>query len=270
MKQQRIAIFGCGWLGEPLAIKLQQQGYQVSVCRRDPQQVERLKQQGLQAYCIEVNEQGVVGDVAGWANQADVAIVMLPPRSKTQEGDRYIEQIQHLAESLATHAISKVMFISTTGVYAQGDHLLTELSPLKANSALVTAEQYIQARFSTLVIRFSGLVNENRTPGRFLAGKQLTAGRTPANLIHQADCIAIIAGLLAQPWQPDVYNASTEHGPARSQLYTLAAQQLGLPAPIFSDEDSQAQRSVSSQKLIKQLNYQFIYPDILKWIANDI
>lgn len=269
MKQQRIAIFGCGWLGEPLATHLQQQGYQVSACRRDQQQIERLKQQGLAVYCIEVDEQGIVGDLAGWAKGAEIAIIMLPPRSKTQSGDLYIKQIQQLVTGLKEQSISKVIFISTTGVYAPGDHLLTEVSPLKEESVLVAAEQCIQTHFSSIVLRFSGLVNENRTPGRFLAGKQLTAGLTPANLIHQADCIAIICGLLAQPWQAGVYNASTEQGPSRAQLYTLAAQQLGLLVPTFSDEDSQPKRSVSSQKLIQQLQYQFIYPDILKWLTND-
>lgn len=269
MKRQKIAIFGCGWLGEPLAMKLMQRGFQVSVCRRDPQQVERLKQQGLDAYAIEVDQAGIVGDLSGWAANAELAIVMLPPRSKTQAGDVYIKQIQQLVIGLKSQAITKVMFISSTGVYASGDYQLTELSPLKDDSPLVAAEQAIQAAFSSIVIRFSGLVNENRTPGRFLAGKQLSAGQTPANLIHQADCIAMMTGLLAQPWQSNVYNASTEHGPSRAKLYTLATKQLGLPAPTFSDEGSQPHRCVSCQKLVQQLDYQFIYPDILKWLTDE-
>ena len=269
MHPAKVAIFGCGWLGEPLALTLQQQGWPVSVCRRDWVQVDRLKHLGLAAYAINATAEGVAGDVTAWCHQADIVIVMLPPRSKSQEPELYEQQINQLILALQRQQITKVMFISTTGVYAQGNHLLTEQSPLKQGSALVNAERAMQAAFSCITLRFSGLVNKNRTPARFLAGKHLDAGLTPTNLIHQDDCIAVITQLLAKPWQASTYNVSTEQGLPRAQFYIQATRHAGLVAPVFSNAQSYPQRYVSSQKILQYLDYQFKYPDILAWLTNE-
>ncbi|MCE0559036.1 NAD(P)H-binding protein [Motilimonas sp. E26] len=269
MNKAKIAIFGCGWLGEPLAFALQAQGWPVSVCRRDTEQVDRLVLSGLDAHVIKVTASQVIGDVGAWCAQAEVVIVMLPPRSKSQTPDIYQQQINQLVIALQSQHVKKVIFISTTGVYAQGDHLLTETSPLKQGSVLVDAEKKMQAAFSSIILRFSGLVDKNRTPARFLAGKQLEAGLTPTNLIHQADCIAVISQLLAQDWQPDIYNVSTENGLARADFYIAATAHAGLIPPVFTNANSQPKRSVSSQKILQYLNYQFQYPNILTWLTNE-
>ncbi|MCE2596552.1 NAD(P)H-binding protein [Motilimonas cestriensis] len=269
MIKAKVAIFGCGWLGEPLALALQQSGWPVSVCRRDEAQVARLKQLGLDAYAINVANDDVTGNVAAWSDQAETVIIMLPPRSKSQQPERYEQQIAQLIQALQKQQVRQVLFISSTGVYAEGNYLLTEQSPLKQNSALVTAEQAMQAAFSSIILRFSGLVNKDRTPARFLAGKHLSGGLTPTNLIHQDDCIDVICQLLTKPWQADVYNLSTENGPSRAHFYVRATQHSGLTPPTFTDDNSFALRSVSSQKILHFLDYQFKHPDILAWLTNE-
>jgi hypothetical protein len=49
------------------------------------------------------------------------------------------------------------------------------------------------SRFKTTVLRFGGLIGEDRNPFKFIAGREnMDNPDAPINLIHQADCIGII------------------------------------------------------------------------------
>ncbi|RJG49555.1 NAD-dependent epimerase/dehydratase family protein [Motilimonas pumila] len=266
---QQIAILGCGWLGQPLALALQNAGYGVKVSRRDPNALAELRQQGLHAYALDITEVGIEGQWQGFCEQVTSMIVMLPPRSKSQHPDRYRLQIDSLCHGLRESHVQRLIFISSTGVYQKHNTPLTETSPLVLESALVYAEQVIQSVRPTCTLRFSGLVGPARIPGRFLAGKQLDAGLTPVNLIHQQDCIGVILAVLAQQTEPKTYNVSSATQATRQDFYTLAARQADLPAPQFSTDNSLPLCRVNSDKLMADLNYQFTYPDITKWLTHD-
>jgi nucleoside-diphosphate-sugar epimerase len=53
------------------------------------------------------------------------------------------------------------------------------------------------SRFKTTILRFGGLIGEDRNPIRFLAGREnLENPDAPINLIHQTDCIGIILRII--------------------------------------------------------------------------
>lgn len=266
---QQIAILGCGWLGQPLAHSLLKKGYGVKVSRRDNAALSKLKQEGLQAYQLDVTASGIIGEWLAFCEQVDTMVVMLPPRSKSQQPERYRQQIDCLCQGLQQTQIKQLVFISSTGVYQKQNTPLTEQSALLADSALVYAEQAIQAILPTCVIRFSGLVGEDRIPGRFLAGKHLDAGLTPVNLIHQQDCIGVITAVLEQQAWPNVFNASSSTQVTRQDFYTFAAEQAKLAAPSFSVDNSLPLCRINSDKLHDSLHYDFLYPDIQQWLTYD-
>ena len=53
----QISIVGCGWLGLPLAINLQESGHNIIATCRSQQKADKLTQLGLNAECFELGDE---------------------------------------------------------------------------------------------------------------------------------------------------------------------------------------------------------------------
>ena len=83
--------------------------------------------------------------------------------------------------------------------------------------------------------------------------------RTP--LIHLDDCLGIIDRIIdTQKWGY-VFNACAPLHPKRSELYTYAAMKRKIPVPRFLNGSSNGFKIVDSSLLIRELGYNFKYPD---------
>ena len=96
-----------------------------------------------------------------------------------------------------------MLFISSTSVYGEENLIVTEETELnpdtESGKQLVQTEQLLQSNlnFKTTILRFGGLIGEDRHPIKFLAGrKNIENPNAPINLIHQDDCIGIIMEIL--------------------------------------------------------------------------
>ena len=117
--------------------------------------------------------------------------------------------------------------------------------------------------FQTTILRFGGLIGEDRHPIKFLAGKtNVENPDAPINLIHQEDCIGIIVEMLNRV-QHDreignvVFNAVTPQHPARKEYYTQKAIENNLSLPIFDDSKKSVGKLISSKKVEEVLAYKF-------------
>jgi nucleoside-diphosphate-sugar epimerase len=91
-----------------------------------------------------------------------------------------------------------VLFISSTSVYNDVDAFVTEETiarpATESGKQLLETEQLLQSNinFKTTILRFGGLIGEDRHPVKFLAVAKSRKSNAPINLIHQEDCIGII------------------------------------------------------------------------------
>jgi nucleoside-diphosphate-sugar epimerase len=148
-------------------------------------------------------------------------------------------------------------------VYPDHNQLAVESDTNGFDSQLVLAENlFLSADFcQTTVIRFGGLIGADRHPVRFLAGRtQLENPEAPINLIHQDDCLAILHHCIQLPFENEVYNAVAPYHPTRVAYYTQMARELQLPIPEFDFSKASVGKTVSSEKLITQLDYTFLKP----------
>ncbi|MEL6925735.1 MAG: SDR family NAD(P)-dependent oxidoreductase, partial [Bacteroidota bacterium] len=113
------------------------------------------------------------------------------------------------------------------------------------------------------VLRMAGLAGGTRKPGRFLAGKkELKNGSAPINLVHQVDCVAIAAGVIARGLWNETYNVVADEHPTRAIFYTYQALKEDLEPPTFVKEDTEPNyKIVSNEKIKSALNYQLRHPD---------
>jgi len=264
-----ISILGCGWLGKPLAVELIKAGYPVSGSTTQENKLRELEPLGINPFLIKFDPLFSGSEAPGFF-QTDTLIITIPPKRKSGQTDIYVEQIRNVVEEVLKSNIQKVLFISATSVYADGDRVVSE-TDADPNSYLVHAENILQqqAKFKTTVIRLGGLVGPGRNPGRFLAGKKdVQGGDHPVNIIHQRDCIGIIKTILDKQVWGEVFNACADHHPTRKEFYSAASALMKLEVPQFSDVDVSKNKVVNGVKVKTQLNYNFVYPDPIEMLGS--
>jgi nucleoside-diphosphate-sugar epimerase len=255
---QQILIVGFGWLGRPLGISLQKEGYPVvGTCRSEEKQ-RQLAGTGLIAEQWEFNQLDAVAP-KGCAS-VDVLIITLPP------GGNYVNwhaAIQLLCASVRMD--TTIIFTSTTGVYRmgleEGITVATEDLPLN-QSPLLQAEQLVRDSGRPYVIlRLAGLVGGERSASRFLAGKKgIKAPKAPVNLVHREDVIQAISACIAKGVTYQVINVCSDQHPAKQDYYTAMAIRAGLEPPQF-EQDHDSGYVVDNSRMKALLGVQLLYPD---------
>ncbi|WPP52297.1 SDR family oxidoreductase [Catalinimonas niigatensis] len=270
-KDQSISILGCGWLGLPLAVHLIGQGYPVKGSTTSPNKLPLLSKQGINSYLISLNPK-INEDYQQEFFNSHTLILNIPPSRRQPDVEQfYPAQIQEVLKAAGNTALKNIIFVSSTSVYPSLNREVKEEDAggeLSASGkALLKVEQMLldQQRFQVSILRFCGLYDKERNPGRFLAGRKLdSSGKDVVNLIHLDDCIGIISMLLKKPAWGEIYNACSDVHPEKESFYALATQNLGLEAPEFSDSAESSYKSVDSTKLKQYLEYRFLHPDPLR------
>jgi nucleoside-diphosphate-sugar epimerase len=270
MKNNKISILGCGWLGLPLAESLVQKGYSVKGSTTDLDKIALLKDKGILPYQIAISDTEIKANYIAGFLDSDILIINFPPKRRPDIVDFHTAQFQLLIPKIIESSIKQVLFVSSTSVYPDTNEIVTEketrIPEKESGKALLIVEKMLleQKRFNTTIVRFSGLIGYDRMPGRFLAGKkEVQNGEAPINVIHQDDCIAIIESIIEKEIWGEIFNASTDIHPKRSTYYELAAEKIGLEKPTFTPTENLCYKIINSDKLKAKLDYQFKYPNPL-------
>jgi nucleoside-diphosphate-sugar epimerase len=240
-QKTNISILGCGWYGQPLAKALITAGHKVKGSTTSPQKTDTLAAEGIEPYLVNFLPGNEHYDDAFFT--CDVLFICIPPKSRGGEGPEFIYKIQGIIKAIKKHGVKNVVFISSTGVYADVNAEVNELNDPQPNTEagriLWQAEELLrqESTFKTTIIRFAGLIGPGRDPGRFFAGKKNIAnGNAPVNLIHLDDCIGLSIAILDRQAYGYLFNGCSPDHPSRSVFYTKAALNSGLEAPEFIDE----------------------------------
>ena len=169
-------------------------------------------------------------------------------------------------------------FSGESSVYPEDNSIITEDSPLnpetESGKQLVAIEKLLQnnPNFKTTIVRFGGLIGEDRHPIPFLAGKRnLENPKAPINLIHQLDCIGIILRIIEKSLRQaqtdsevfgETFNAVAPFHPSREEYYTQKAIEFGLELPQFNLESPTFGKTILSTKIETVLGYTFSKPNL--------
>lgn len=271
----KISILGCGWLGLPLAKALIKKGNSVNGSTTSEDKLSILKDARINPFLVILSEvegnfesDGISENIDSFLAESEILIIDIPPKLRTvdpsSEKKVFVEKIKNLIPFIEKSTIQKVLFVSSTSIYGDDNGLVTEETipnpDTESGKQLVLAEKLLQENqnFKTTILRFAGLIGEDRHPVKFLAGKEnIENPDAPVNLIHQNDCIGIIEAIINQSKWNEVFNAAAPFHPIREEYYTQKAAQMNLPLPNFSSEKSNIKKAISSKKIENSLNYQF-------------
>jgi nucleoside-diphosphate-sugar epimerase len=266
-----ISILGCGWLGLPLAKALLENNFSVKGSTTSVEKLSVLENLGIQAFQIELSETKIQGEVDSFLENSKILIIDIPPKLRGVSKENFVSKIKNLISFIEKSSIEKILFISSTSVYGDTSTALIVTEETKtypdteSGKQLVQAEQLLQSNsnFKTTILRFGGLIGEDRHPIKFLAGrKNIENPNAPINLIHQEDCIGIILKIIELNCWNETFNAVTPFHPSRKEYYTQKAVDLNLTLPEFNYESPTFGKTISSDKAENVLGYTFVKPNL--------
>ena len=260
----QISILGCGWLGLPLAKALLEKGFLINGSTTSEEKILMLKNKGINPFLIRLESQNVVGEMAHFLDGSTTLIIDIPPKLRGNSTEDFVGKIQNLIPHLENSTLKNVLFISSTSVYGENNTIITEETTTNPDTEggrqLVKAEALLQknSHFKTTILRFGGLIGEDRNPVKFLSGREnIENPEAPINLIHQEDCIGIILKILETDSWNETFNAVTPFHPSREKYYTKKATDLNLVPPKFNTINTSAGKTVLSDKIESVLKYTF-------------
>lgn len=262
----QISIIGCGWLGLPLAEHLIKKKCTIKGSTTSPSKLEHLKSCGIHPYRIQLNSEEIIGDISSFLAGSDIVIINIPPGLRKNPNKNHIKEIELLVKHIEAQQVKHVLYISSTSVFKNEDHipLITHdtLPNATSNSGqqLITIEEMLKQNpnFKTTILRFSGLLDTKRHPGKTLSGKtELKNGDAPVNLIHKEDCVQIIGELIQHNIWDATFNASNPSHPIKKEYYTTYCKTNQLPLPQFDLQSKSLGKLIDSSKLVQLLNYRF-------------
>lgn len=267
-----ISLLGCGWLGFPLAVSLISKGFEVKGTSTSPEKLAMLKAEGIDPYLVQFSALRPDPDLRELL-KVETLIISIPPGRKNIDGpESYRKMAKTLTTLLPDSEISRLIFISSTSVYADSNSIINESDELFPDNPSGKLIAEVEMLFSALplnviVLRSAGLIGPQRLPGRFFAGKtNIPNGRAPVNLIHLDDIISSIHCLIENKDASGVYNACAPSHPTKEEFYTLAAKMESMELPHFLPEKT-SWKIISSERLENQLNFKFKYPSLMDWLG---
>ena len=261
----QISILGCGWLGLPLAKSLLQNGFSIKGSTTSLEKISPLQSAGITPFLVRLEEQQISASVADFLADSQILIINIPPKLRGGSSENFVAKITTLLPFIENSTVEKVLFVSSTSVYGDDNDLVTEDSHLNPDTEggrqLAIVENVLQKNrhFQTTILRFGGLIGEDRNPVRFLSGREnIENPNAPINLIHQDDCIGSIEKIIALNSWNKTYNAVTPFHPSRKEYYSQKATELNLALPKFAALNTIVGKTILNNKLIEALDYSFI------------
>lgn len=267
-----ISILGCGWYGMALGAELVKKGYKVKGSTTSSAKLRVLNANGIDPYLISFEVENTFFDPTFF--DCEILIISIPPKKNSPNFTNY--PLKTAAIALAAQQVKQVIFISSTGVYQDGNFSVDETiipNPTsESGKILFAAEQILKksAFFTTTIIRFAGLIGPERTLTKHFAGKEKIAnGLAPINLIHLNDCIGLTKTIIEQSDFGKIYHGVTPHHPTRAEFYTKTCMLHGLETPNFINE-LLTWKIIESVNVPVNLNYQYKITNWLKWLESGV
>jgi nucleoside-diphosphate-sugar epimerase len=250
----RILIAGCGYVGQATADLFHAAGWTVEGWTRSAESAAKLSAKPYPVYAINVADRDQV-----YARDGMLDAVIHCASSGGGGLDAYRQVYLNGARSLLDRfAGSKVIFTSSTSVYAQRDgSWVTEKSETKpareTGRILLETEQLVLAQ-GGVVARLAGIYGPGRSAllSKFLAGSAIIDPENDRfiNQVHRDDIATALFLLLDRPSPArEIYNVVDDQPILQSECYRWLAAKLNRPIPPMGRSTAAPKRGASNKRV---------------------
>jgi hypothetical protein len=260
---EKIGIIGLGWFGLPLAENLKDR-FKIFGTSTSEKKVVGLKSKNFEVLKLDLNLAFDESLFSIFLSNLDYCVLNIPPSKIHFQS--YKTKIERFISCLPIQI--KVIFISSTSVYSDKVEIALEessvLTDYNFTSQLYQTERMLKQKLgeNLTILRFGGLVGENRDPSSFLAGKKnLKNPNLAVNLVHLTDCIGFVNTVLEKKLWGETYNICCSDHPGREEYYVSRCKIKSLDLPEFDlSEQLFRNKIVSNDKSRKVYNYTYFSP----------
>jgi len=245
---QNLGIIGFGWLGHHIAERLSDK-YKIFATTTTPAKAQDLNAKGYHATLVSFPNE-LDPKMQAWevAKDLDAIIISVPFSGLRGAQIPMNDKRQNLLNFLGDYK-GQLFLLSSTGVYPETEQDYTEADKPAQE---VESESFILERFpQTNILRLAGLMGDQR----LLKNYNISNLDQLVNHIHYADICSAIEKMLEQQSQSKVYNIVAPIHPSKEEVINA---QKGLS---YYGERATKGRTISPEKLIQELNFEFQYPD---------
>jgi len=264
----RILIAGCGYVGEVTADLFHSAGWNVEGWVHSKESAARLS---VKPYSIRVLDVSQRGEVAKHAGAFDAVVHCASSRGGDAEAYRqiYLNGAHHLLE---TFPKAKILFTSSTSVYAQRDGLWvteeSETKPLRDTGLILLEVEKLVLEKDGIIARLAGIYGPQRSAllSKFLNGTATIDPKNDrfVNQVHRDDIASALFLLLSREASAEIYNVVDDQPLLQSECYGWLAQRLNRSLPPIRKSEQPRKRGDTNKRVsnakLHQLDWTPNYP----------
>ena len=275
----RVLIAGCGYIGQAAADLLHAAGWVVEGWTRSAESAASLSAKPYPVRGVDVSQ---LDRVAECARTFDAVVHCASSSGGDAEKYRrvYLYGARNLLE---TFRGSKLLFTSSTSVYAQRDgSWVTEESdakPIRETSRVLLETERLVLADSGVVARLAGIYGPGRSAllNKFLKGTAIIDPETDrfVNQVHRDDIAAALFLLLSREAEiAQIYNVVDDQPILQSECYRWLAQRLNRPLPPIGRSMQERKRGDSNKRVsnakLRVLGWTAQYPTFAEAMEKSI
>ncbi|VAX12078.1 Nucleoside-diphosphate-sugar epimerases [hydrothermal vent metagenome] len=291
----RVFILGCGDIGSRVALRWQQQnGLPITGLVRSQASAERLRQQGIDALVLDLDQPPADDSVTIQAKltlQQALIYYFAPPPKAGEQDTRMLHFLQ-LPDRIQKPA--RIIYLSTSGVYGdQAGHLIDEDTPPRPVAARAKrryfAEQAVRQwgeaqQVPVITLRTGGIYAPDRLPLKRIRDQlpMIHEHLAPTtNRIHADDLAQACVAAANKGRAGRIYNISDGTPSNMTEYFNTIADYFGLPRPPTIDwREAEKQlspsmlsylresRQLDNRRMLEELGVQLQYPDLQRGLAS--
>jgi nucleoside-diphosphate-sugar epimerase len=255
MKNEKVLIFGVGWLGLPLAFSLKDMGFDVFTASRSLQKCSQLNDFGFKAIEISCHFDSVKIQLnIEQLNEINYLIICIPPTG--------VQNYKGVLESIVSkfNDKTKIIFTSSTGIYEEiNDNVDEESDKISDHPVYLSEKKLLEIAGNRLtILRLAGLIGANRHPIKYLIQKDLIPNcQAPVNLVCQKDVIRAINLIIEKQIFGAIFNIVNPSHPTKKHYYLAAAKEFFEAVPRTAVGNGG--KLVLGTKFEREIGFQYLF-----------
>lgn len=277
----RILIAGCGYVGQTVADLFHAAGWTVEGWTYSAESAARLSANPYPVRGVDVSRRAQVAE-HGPAAGFDVVIHCASSRGGDAETYRqvYLDGARNLLE---TFPGSKLLFTSSTSVYAQSDGSWvteeSETKPVRETSRILLETEKLVIDQRGIVARLAGIYGPGRSAllSKFLEGTAMIDPENDrfVNQVHRDDIATALFFLLGREAEgAQIYNVVDDQPILQSECHRWFAQRLNRPLPPIGKSKGPRKRGDSNKRVsnarLRRLGWTARYPTFVEAMEKSI